>query len=159
MTDRTPTLREQGHPPIGRRPHPPGDTQHTTPAGSVPRGVVCKQGRSVGPDRPVETPMMTTTNGSGRTAGGRFATGNAGGPGNPHAPTVAKLRAAILAAVTPEDIDAIVRAMIQRAKGGDLGATKELLDRVIGKPADADLAERLDALERTAAELREGKAT
>jgi len=103
--------------------------------------------------------MMTTTNGSGRTAGGRFATGNAGGPGNPHAPTVAKLRAAILAAVTPEDIDAIVRAMIQRAKGGDLGATKELLDRVIGKPADADLAERLDALEITAAELREGKAT
>jgi hypothetical protein len=98
---------------------------------------------------------MTTKNGTGRTPGGRFAPGNPGGPGNPHAATVAKLRAAILAAVTPEDIDGIIRALVHRAKGGDLGAAKELLDRAIGKATDADLAERLDALERAADELRE----
>jgi hypothetical protein len=97
-------------------------------------------------------------NGTGRTPGGRFAPGNAGGPGNPHAGTVSKLRAAILAAVTPEDIEAIVRALVHRAKGGDLGAARELLDRAIGKPTDADLSERIDALERAAEELREGAA-
>lgn len=97
---------------------------------------------------------MNTTNGTGRTPGGRFAPGNAGGPGNPHAATVAKLRAAILAAVTPEDVEAIIRAMVHRAKGGDMGAIRELLDRAIGKPTDADLAERIERLEQAADELR-----
>jgi hypothetical protein len=101
---------------------------------------------------------MNTTNGTGRTPGGRFAPGNAGGPGNPHAATVAKLRAAIMAAVTPEDIDAIIRALVHRAKGGDMAAIREVLDRAIGRPSDADLAERLDALERAAEQLREGGA-
>lgn len=98
---------------------------------------------------------MTQT-ATGRTSAGRFVLGNPGGPGNPHAPTVARLRAAILAAVTPDDIEAIVRALVHRAKGGDLGAARELLDRAIGKATDADLAERIDALERMAEQLREG---
>lgn len=97
---------------------------------------------------------MNTMNGTGRTPGGRFAPGNAGGPGNPHAATVAKLRAAILAAVTPEDIDGIIRALVHRAKGGDMAAIRELLDRAIGRPTDADLAERIERLERAAEELR-----
>jgi len=96
---------------------------------------------------------MNITSESGRTPGGRFAPGNRGGPGNPHATTVAKLRAAILAAVTPEDIDAIIRGLVHRAKGGDMAAAKELLDRAIGKATDANVAERLDELERTAADL------
>lgn len=100
-----------------------------------------------------EDQTMRNANTSTRTPGGRFAPGNPGGPGNPHAATVAKLRAAILAAVTPEDIDAIVRALVHRAKGGDLGATKELLDRAIGKPTDGDLAERINELERVAESL------
>jgi hypothetical protein len=98
---------------------------------------------------------MSTTNESGRTPGGRFAPGNRGGPGNPHAATVAKLRAAILAAVTPEDIDAIIRALVHRAKGGDMAAAKELLDRAVGKPTDASVAERLDELEALATALQE----
>jgi len=98
---------------------------------------------------------MNSTKRTGRTPGGRFAPGNAGGPGNPHAPTVAKLRAAILAAVTAEDIEAIVRALVHRAKGGDMAAIRELLDRAIGKPTDADLAERLDELEALASALQE----
>lgn len=68
------------------------------------------------------------------------------------------MRSAILAAVTPEDIDAIVRAMIQRAKGGDMVATKELLDRAVGKPAQGDIAERLEALEQLAERLAAGGA-
>lgn len=102
---------------------------------------------------------MNEAGNSGRAPNGRFARGNPGGPGNPHAATVAKLRAAILAAVTPEDIDAIIRALVHRAKGGDMAAIRELLDRAIGKPTDADLAERLDALERAAAELRNDSET
>lgn len=98
---------------------------------------------------------MNITSESGRTTGGRFAPGNRGGPGNPHAATVAKLRAAILAAVTPEDIDAIIRALVHRAKGGDMAAAKEVLDRAIGKPTDAGIAERLDELEALATALQE----
>jgi len=98
---------------------------------------------------------MSTTNEAGRTPGGRFATGNRGGPGNPHGATVAKLRAAILAAVTPEDIDAVIRALVHRAKGGDMAAIKELLDRAIGKPTDAGVAERLDELEALATSLQQ----
>ncbi|MFK7883618.1 MAG: hypothetical protein AB8F26_05475 [Phycisphaerales bacterium] len=96
---------------------------------------------------------MMTADTNGRATNGRFAKGNAGGPGNPLGGKVARLRAAILAAVTPEDIDAIVRAMVQRAKGGDMAATKELLYRAIGKPTDGDLSERLEALEQLAERL------
>jgi hypothetical protein len=96
---------------------------------------------------------MKLTNETPRTPSGRFAKGNPGGPGNPHAASVAKLRAAILRAVTPEDVEAIVRAMIQRAKGGDMAATRELFDRAMGKPTDGDLAERIDELERVAESL------
>lgn len=100
--------------------------------------------------------MIDKMNTTGRTPGGRFAPGNPGGPGNPHGPTVARLRAAILRAVTPEDVEEIIRVLLGMARGGDLSAIKELLDREIGRPADADLAERIEALERVAAELREG---
>jgi hypothetical protein len=47
---------------------------------------------------------MTSPTGNGRTALGRFAKGNAGGPGNPHAKRVTALREALLAAVTDADI-------------------------------------------------------
>ena len=90
---------------------------------------------------------------SDRAKSGRFAPGNPGGPGNPHAATVAKLRAAILAAITPEDIEEIVRTMIKRAKGGDMVATKELLDRAIGRPTDGDLSLRIESLEAIAESL------
>ena len=76
-----------------------------------------------------------STNGSnGRDARGRFVGGNAGGPGNPHAKKVAKLRSAMLSAVTQKDFREVVKALIQRAKAGDVAAIRELLDRCIGKP-------------------------
>ena len=72
-----------------------------------------------------------------RGRNGRFLPGHGGGPGNPHAQKVHRLRSALLNAVTPADISEIVRKLIEMAKEGDLAATKELLDRTIGRPVAA----------------------
>lgn len=83
----------------------------------------------------------------GRDYHGRFAQGNAGGPGNPHAAATAKLRAAMLKAITPAEITKVMRAMIRKAKSGDVSAAKEVIDRAIGKPLEPDLVARIEALE------------
>jgi hypothetical protein len=76
---------------------------------------------------------------NGRTPRGQFAKGNPGGPGNPHAKRVAWLREALLEAVSEDDLRAIARTLVKKAKGGDLPAIRELLNRVIGKaPDDAE---------------------
>ena len=80
----------------------------------------------------MNTPSPNGSNGRG--AGGQFAVGNAGGPGNPHGRRVAQLRAVLLDAVTDDDVQAIVAKLVERAKGGDLRATKAVLDRPPGKP-------------------------
>ncbi len=69
---------------------------------------------------------------------GQFQKGNPGGPGNPHAGRVSKLRAALIAAVTAEDIAAVVKSIVQAAKSGDIPAAKLLFDRVLGKPGAGD---------------------
>lgn len=81
---------------------------------------------------------------NGRNGNGKFAKGNAGGPGNPYARRVARLRGLMLDAVSDEDLKAIVSAMVEKAKGGDLNAAREVLSRIIGKPADAPDPDRLD---------------
>ena len=67
------------------------------------------------------------------TPSGRFAAGNPGGPGNPHAGQVAKLRAVLLDAVTEEDMRTVVGKLVEMAKGGDLKAIELLLNRTLGK--------------------------
>tara|TARA_R110002111_G_C6003165_1_gene373396 strand:- start:6172 stop:6486 length:315 start_codon:yes stop_codon:yes gene_type:complete len=89
-----------------------------------------------------------------REKNGRFAKGNTGGPGNPHAGRVSQLRSAILTAITPEDIDAIIKKLLVRARDGDLAAIKEILDRCIGKPGQSDLMERIETLEELAKGLQ-----
>jgi hypothetical protein len=82
----------------------------------------------------IETMSSPSTNGlNGRGAGGRFAAGNPGGPGNPHAKRVAALRAALLDGVTPEDVTEVVRLLVTAAKAGNVPAARELLDRCLGK--------------------------
>ena len=76
---------------------------------------------------------MESPSTNGRTASGRFAKGNAGGPGNPHAKRVTALRNALLAAVTEADIKAVAAALVARAKAGEVAAAREVLDRLIGK--------------------------
>lgn len=81
---------------------------------------------------------------NGRDTNGRFAKGNAGGPGNPYAKRIANLRACFLASVTELDIIAIATKIVESAKSGDGAAIKILLDYVIGKP-DSVLHSRLDS--------------
>ena len=76
------------------------------------------------------TPKPTSNGHDGK---GRFVAGNAGGPGNPHAGQVAKLRAVLLDAVTEGDMRAVVLKLVELAKGGDLKAIELLLNRTLGK--------------------------
>jgi hypothetical protein len=79
-----------------------------------------------------------------RRSNGRFAKGNPGGPGNPFARQVANLRKLILEAVTEEDLREIVRALVERAKGGDIAAIREVLNRVAGKAPESPDPDRLE---------------
>lgn len=88
-----------------------------------------------------------------RASNGRFAPGNPGGPGNPHAGQVSKLRAAILRAVDEGDVEAIIAKLVSMAREGDLTAAREILDRTVGKAAQSDLLERVEALEAAAERL------
>lgn len=81
---------------------------------------------------------MPSPNGTnGRDASGRFAPGNAGGPGNPHGGKAARFRSILLDAVSDEDMRAVARTLVERAKAGEQWAVRELLDRAIGKPLPA----------------------
>ena len=82
-------------------------------------------------------PVKDVRSPNGRTARGRFAQGNPGGPGNPYARRTAALRSALLDAVTEADIRAVARALVKRAKAGEITAIRELLDRLLGKAGDA----------------------
>lgn len=48
---------------------------------------------------------------------------------------------------TPEDVAAITRKMFEMDKGGVIQAIREVLLRVLGRPQEADLIERLEKLE------------
>jgi hypothetical protein len=84
---------------------------------------------------------------AGRDARGRFAKGNLGGPGNPHARRVAQFRRALWNAVTDDDIEAIVRRQIEKAKEGDSTAAKLVLSYTVGKPVPTVDADTLDLQE------------
>jgi hypothetical protein len=107
--------------------------------------------------KPRPTPRAADSAGStkkpqpaaGRAAGGRFAPGNPGGPGNPYAKAIGQLRSALLAAVTPDVIHAIIACLVEEAKRGNVAAAREVLDRCLGRPVEADLLIRLEALEET----------
>ena len=93
--------------------------------------------------------MIPSPNGTnGRDGSGRFAPGNAGGPGNPHAKRVNELRTALMEAVTPDDLRKIIAALVKAAQAGDTAAAREVLDRTIGKPAQTDLLQRVEELEQ-----------
>ena len=87
-----------------------------------------------------------STNGSRKT-NGQFGDGNKYGKGNPHGQKVAQLRTAMMEAITSEDIQAIVGALITKAKEGDIPAIKILLPYMVGlapqaiNPDDVELEE------------------
>jgi len=73
--------------------------------------------------------------------------------GHPYAQQVGKLRSAMLRAVTEADMKAILARLVKLAREGDVRAAREVLDRCIGRPIEADLIARIEALERVAVEL------
>jgi hypothetical protein len=83
----------------------------------------------------------------GRDSNGRFAPGWKGGPGNPHAKKTARLREALLSAVTEADLKKAAAALLAKATKGDIAAFKELCDRILGRPSSSDLHERVERLE------------
>ena len=89
------------------------------------------------------------TESNGRDRSGRFAAGNKHGRGNPLAQQAQKLRVALLEAVTEEDIKAIIAKLVETAKGGDVVAAREVLDRVVGKACQTELLQRIEELEKT----------
>ena len=99
------------------------------------------------------SPSANGPNGpNGRDATGRFSKGNPGGPGNPYAQRVGKLRSALLRAVSEADMKAIVARLVKLAREGDVRAAKEVLDRCIGRPTEADLIARIEELEHAVSE-------
>src|SRR5436190_4809319 len=74
---------------------------------------------------------------NGRDSNGRFAKGNAGGPGNPYAQRVAHLQRSALAAVKGEDIYEIFQTLVIHAKAGRIPAIKLVLAYTLGKPQQA----------------------
>ena len=84
----------------------------------------------------IETPSTNVV--VGHDTNGRFAAGNSLGRGNPHAAQVARLRSAMLSAVTEDDVKAVVGKLVLLAKDGDVSAIKLLLDRVLGKVVAVD---------------------
>ena len=75
---------------------------------------------------------------------GRFQPGNPGGPGNPFARQVAQLRKALLNSVTEQDMQEVAKALLERAKEGNVAAAKLLLSYTIGKPDSAPHPDRMD---------------
>jgi len=57
------------------------------------------------------------------------------------------MRQAFFAAVTPEDVAVIARAMIDKAKAGDVAAARIVLQYTLGKPAATVDPDRLDEME------------
>ncbi len=96
------------------------------------------------PNGHAPSPASPPGSDGGRDAGGRFAAGNRGGPGNPFARQVAALRCALLAAFTPQDLEAVAQALVRQAKEGNVAAAKLLLSYALGKPAAAVDPDTLD---------------
>lgn len=81
----------------------------------------------------------STTADNGRDATGRFTANNKLAKGNPHARRVAKLRSALLRAVTPDDMRAVVKRLLTMAKAGDVPAAKLLIERCLGRVESLDV--------------------
>lgn len=107
---------------------------------------------------------------NGRDAKGRFVPGNRCGLGNPSAGKMARLRAAALDAVGPEDVRALVARALEAALAGDVQAMRFLADRVLGTPRvaaqeaeplpiDLGNVESLDGCASATARILEGVAT
>ena len=84
---------------------------------------------------------------AGKDAAGRFASGNRFGRGNPHAKAMADARAAIYEAVSEKDLAGVFKALVAKAKEGDVPAARLVVEYRAGKPLDLEVQERIARLE------------
>src|SRR5437764_10479304 len=106
------------------------------------------------PKRRVRSPKKTNTphpaltdagpTPTDRTPDGRFAKDNPGGPGNPHARHCARMLALLRASISDEEMVAIIRALVEKARAGDVSAAKLIMSYKIGKPLPAPDPDQLD---------------
>ena len=73
---------------------------------------------------------------NGRDEQGRFASGNAGGPGGSRR-RVSELRRAAEEAITPDHVAAMVRKATRMGLEGDLSAMRLVFDRTCGRATEA----------------------
>lgn len=86
----------------------------------------------------------------GRDSAGKFVKGHKSpGPGNPLGSKVLELRRALVAAVSPKDIEKIAKQLVSSAIGGDVAASKLLFSYIFGAPISIDVMEKIDELEAT----------
>ena len=91
----------------------------------------------------------------GRAPHGRFVAGNRFGRGNPLAGRAAKIRATLLKKLTPKVAGEICDTLIAQARSGELASVRELFDRTIGRPAQLELLERVEELEKSQRESKQ----
>lgn len=80
-------------------------------------------------------PLATGTNGD-RDEAGRFVPGNKAATGTRQS-RVQQFRAKVHQLVTDDDLEVIIGRLVEQAKQGEAWAIRELLDRLIGRPAPA----------------------
>jgi hypothetical protein len=80
--------------------------------------------------------LDTPSSPSSRDDGGRFASGNTGGPGRPRGRGNA-LRRAAEDAIAPEHITAILRRATRMALEGNMAAMRLVMERTCGRPFEA----------------------
>jgi hypothetical protein len=73
--------------------------------------------------------------------------GNHAAVGNPLAARVQKIRAQLIAAMTPAAVRRIAAALIRLASKGDVSAAKVLFSWSLGEPVALDIMHRLEQLE------------
>src|SRR3972149_1639624 len=76
----------------------------------------------------------TTPTPSPHEPDGRFAAGNAGGPGRPKGRRTTELRRAAEEAVTPDMVRGVLRKVAMQALQGNLAAARILLARTLRRP-------------------------
>jgi hypothetical protein len=130
-------------PALPAAPQPPLSAQADTPP--APPATPPQSGSTPAADAPqTKADAAESNNGTGRDARGRFAKGNLGGPGNPFARQSAAFRKALCDSVTDDDIQALTRTLLEKARAGDIAAIKLLFAYTIGRPADAVNPDTLD---------------
>lgn len=84
---------------------------------------------------------------------GRFVKGNKAAKGhrNPNAAKVQQIYQALVKAVSVSDIRAIMKVLVKNAREGDLYCAREILNRLLGKPAQTIIEQSVEDIPKLVA--------